>query len=70
MHQLPDDRLKTREVVTIDIAHDTVQSSDYKGDEDPQKFKSEKTGRGPLTSKTWKNEVINDCNSLDGPAAS
>ncbi|XP_059490574.1 phosphatidylinositol transfer protein alpha isoform isoform X3 [Neocloeon triangulifer] len=57
VHQLPEDRLKQREVVHIDIAHDPVQASDYKGDEDPQKFKSEKTGRGPLVSKTWKNEV-------------
>lgn len=32
----------------IDIANDPVRSSDYKADEDPKKFKSEKTGRGPL----------------------
>ncbi|CAB3364513.1 Hypothetical predicted protein [Cloeon dipterum] len=57
VHQLPEDRLKQREVVHIDIAHDPVQPSDYKADEDPTKFKSEKTGRGPLVTKTWKNEV-------------
>ena len=31
--------------------------SDYKSDEDPKTYQSEKTGRGPLTTKTWKSEV-------------
>jgi hypothetical protein len=44
-------------VIHIDIAHDPVQTSDFKAHEDPTKFKSEKTGRGPLTSRNWKNEV-------------
>ena len=37
------------QVVPIDIANDTVLPSDYKKDEDPTTYTSEKTGRGPLT---------------------
>ena len=56
-HHLPPDVLKKREVVHIDIAHDHVKSSDYKPESDPTKFKSQKTGRGPLTSRTWMSEA-------------
>ena len=44
-------------MIQIDIAKDEVSPADYKPDEDPKTFKSTKTGRGPLTSPTWKNEV-------------
>uniref|UniRef100_A0A8D8WT65 Membrane-associated phosphatidylinositol transfer protein 2 n=1 Tax=Cacopsylla melanoneura TaxID=428564 RepID=A0A8D8WT65_9HEMI len=37
-----------REVVHIDIGNDPVSPGDYKETEDPAKFNSEKTGRGPL----------------------
>lgn len=47
-HELPPDMLKHREVVIIDIANDPVGTGDYKADLDPQKFKSQKTERGPL----------------------
>ena len=57
VHELPPALLKQREVIHIDIAHDTVSSRDYKPDEDPKIYKSEKTGRGPLTSPNWKDEV-------------
>lgn len=57
MHELPPDKLKVRDVVNIDIANDSIASSDYKEDEDPTKFKSLKTGRGPLNTKDWKNNV-------------
>ncbi|KAL7303043.1 hypothetical protein TKK_0004261 [Trichogramma kaykai] len=57
VHELPADKLKIREVVHIDISNDFVASSDYKEDEDPSKFKSEKTGRGPLVGKDWKHSV-------------
>ena len=57
VHQLPPEKLKVREVVHIDIAKDKVATSDYKPDEDPTKFKSEKTGRGPLVNSNWRNEV-------------
>jgi len=52
-HNLTQKQLAERKLVIIDIANDTVASSDYKEEEDPTKFKSKKTGRGPLTSKTW-----------------
>lgn len=51
------DKLKQREVVFIDIANDPVAPSDYKEDEDPTKFKSVKTDRGPLVGPNWKNNV-------------
>jgi len=47
-HQLPPDKLAQREVVIIDIAADLPSSSDYKADEDPTKFHSKQTNRGPL----------------------
>ena len=48
-----------REVVMIDIANDQIQASDYKPLEDPTKFHSEKTGRGPLVGK-WQDSVSNN----------
>lgn len=56
-HKLKGEKLKLREVVTVDIANDSVKPSDYKEDEDPTKFKSEKTGRGPLTGPQWWKKV-------------
>ena len=53
VHELPDDILKNREVVFIDIANDKIQSNDFKANEDPSKFKSDKTGRGPLIGPDW-----------------
>ena len=52
VHELPSDKLLKREVDYIDIANDPVDSKDYKREEDPTIFKSEKTGRGPL-SASW-----------------
>ncbi|XP_018333712.1 phosphatidylinositol transfer protein alpha isoform [Agrilus planipennis] len=57
VHELPPEKLKQRDVVPIDIANDPVHSHDYKEDEDPTKFKSKKTGRGPLVGPNWKNSV-------------
>ena len=37
----------------IDIANDPVDAKEYKKEEDPQYFKSQKTGRGPLTGQDW-----------------
>ena len=34
-----------------------VSPGDYKPDKDPRTFYSARTGRGRLTSPTWKNEV-------------
>ena len=39
------------QVVHIDIANDPVIPGDYKKDEDPTIYTSEKTGRGPLTGQ-------------------
>jgi len=55
-HQLPPDLLSKREVHIIDIANDPVSRSDYKEEWDPTKYKSHKTGRGPLQGK-WIDSV-------------
>lgn len=57
VHELPPEKLKIREVIMVDIASDPINSSDYKTSEDPLRFTSNKTGRGPLTgnwiSRVW-----------------
>lgn len=57
VHELPPEKLKNREVVNIDIANDPLPAADYKPETDPTKFKSSKTGRGPLVGPSWKNDV-------------
>lgn len=52
-HDLNQAELIKRQVIKIDIANDPCQPNDYKDDEDPVKFHSEKTGRGPLVTKDW-----------------
>jgi len=54
VHELDGKKLKQRQVVHIDIANDTVLTNDFKKDEDPSTFKSEKTGRGPLQGEWQK----------------
>uniref|UniRef100_W5MJE1 Phosphatidylinositol transfer protein alpha isoform n=1 Tax=Lepisosteus oculatus TaxID=7918 RepID=W5MJE1_LEPOC len=57
VHGLDPDTWKNVEVVHIDIAdRNQVNAKDYKPDEDPAKFKSVKTGRGPL-GPNWKKEL-------------
>ncbi|RKP08404.1 hypothetical protein THASP1DRAFT_34681 [Thamnocephalis sphaerospora] len=46
--KLSEEELKMREVTIIDIANDKVDKKDYRADEDPSLYTSEKTGRGPL----------------------
>lgn len=53
VHNLNQQELIKRKVVDIDIANDPVDAKDYKESEDPTKFESEKTGRGPLVGKGW-----------------
>ena len=53
---LPPDVLKKRKIVYIDIVNDPISPKDYKESEDPTKFVSKKTGRGPLGSN-WKNTM-------------
>lgn len=38
VHELPPEKLKTREVIHIDIANDPISSADYKPTEDPTKY--------------------------------
>lgn len=52
-HRLPADELATRKLEYLDIATERIPDYKYKESEDPCKFKSEKTGRGPLTT-TWR----------------
>eukprot|EP00117_Sycon_ciliatum_P038576 scpid101342/ scgid4098/ Phosphatidylinositol transfer protein alpha isoform; Phosphatidylinositol-transfer protein 35 kDa isoform len=49
VHNLPADALKDREVINIDIANDPFNERPVKEEEDPAKFHSQVTGRGPLT---------------------
>lgn len=56
VHSLPEDRLKIREVIMIDIA-EPVEACDYRENEDPTLFKSQLTGRGPLFRGKWMNET-------------
>ncbi|CAO0793936.1 unnamed protein product [Mucor circinelloides] len=58
--------LKKRNVIIIDIAHDKIDAKDYKADEDPKKYHSEKTGRGPLVDPKWQKtcEPVMTCYKL------
>ncbi|XP_024908661.1 phosphatidylinositol transfer protein alpha isoform-like isoform X4 [Cynoglossus semilaevis] len=63
VHKLDNATWEKVVVVPIDIAdRSQVSDGDYKPDADPAKFKSVKTGRGPL-GPTWKKELVNstDC---------
>lgn len=53
VHNLDAKKLKQREIVYIDIAKDPIDPRDYKESDDPAKFKSVKTGRGPLDKDHW-----------------
>lgn len=66
VHELAEDKLKQREVIHIDIANDPIIASDYKEAEDPKKFKSQKTGRGPLVGADWmkKQDPVMTCYKL------
>ncbi|KAK3085035.1 hypothetical protein FSP39_023166 [Pinctada imbricata] len=57
VHNLNSEDLGIRKIERIDIANDSVRSSDYKEEWDPSKVKSEKTGRGPLTGADWNKRV-------------
>uniref|UniRef100_A0A8C2GD99 Phosphatidylinositol transfer protein alpha isoform n=1 Tax=Cyprinus carpio TaxID=7962 RepID=A0A8C2GD99_CYPCA len=57
VHKLDPEQWKKVEVVHIDIAdRSQVDTKDYKPDEDPATFKSQKTNRGPL-GPDWKKEL-------------
>ena len=44
-------------MVPVDIAYDPIPEYKYKGEEDLTKFKSKKTGRGPL-QEGWKVRIL------------
>jgi hypothetical protein len=58
--------LKNRKVIIIDIANDPIDAKDYKPVEDPKKYYSEKTGRGPLVDPKWQQncEPVMTCYKL------
>lgn len=56
VHNLTQQELVKRKVEVIDIANDTCDPKDYKDTEDPKKFTSSKTGRGPLEGKWQQNQ--------------
>ncbi|XP_072311807.1 phosphatidylinositol transfer protein alpha isoform-like [Eucyclogobius newberryi] len=62
VHGLDEAQWKNCKVIDIDIAADLDEPKDYKDDEDPTKFKSEKTGRGPL-SPGWQKTLESDSNT-------
>jgi hypothetical protein len=53
VHELDAEKLKKREIIYIDIAGDPIPTSDYNEEQDPSKFKSQKTGRGSFVGKEW-----------------
>ncbi|XP_073504829.1 phosphatidylinositol transfer protein beta isoform-like [Phyllobates terribilis] len=60
VHGLDAETWKEVEVVPIDIAdRSEISEDDYKPEEDPATYRSEKTGRGPL-NKDWMKEVLNN----------
>lgn len=52
-HHLSSEELAVRKLEYLDISTERIPDYKYKESEDPCKFKSTKTGRGPLTSN-WK----------------
>ena len=49
-NNLSPEELATRKLEFLDISAERVPDYKYKESEDPCKFKSSKTGRGPLTT--------------------
>ncbi|XP_044210901.1 phosphatidylinositol transfer protein alpha isoform-like [Thunnus albacares] len=62
VHGLDKSTWDKTEIVDIDIAdRSCISAKDYKPEQDPAIFKSEKTGRGPL-GPDWKKELANNPN--------
>ncbi|CAL4067402.1 unnamed protein product [Meganyctiphanes norvegica] len=58
--------MKEREVDLIDVVRDQLVGADYLEEEDPRKFVSEKTGRGPLDDN-WIEEYWGECQGKQTP---
>ncbi|XP_056002501.1 protein retinal degeneration B-like isoform X4 [Ostrea edulis] len=56
---LTSSELKNRVIDYLDIVKDPISSGDYKKEEDPKIYRSQKTGRGPLT-ENWLAEYARD----------
>ena len=54
---LKGEELKNRVVDVMDFVVDPISSADYLKEEDPKLYKSQKTGRGPLTDE-WVQECV------------
>ena len=52
VHGLSGGELEAREVIDVDIAGQ-VDPSEYRAEEDPSRFESVKSGRGPLVAGEW-----------------
>jgi hypothetical protein len=57
VHGLTPEQLAKREIINIDISQN-VPASDYIESEDPRKFKSSMTGRGPLVDNWWCDQTM------------
>ncbi|XP_053645243.1 phosphatidylinositol transfer protein beta isoform isoform X3 [Cherax quadricarinatus] len=66
IHGLMRSKWREVEVVMVDIANDPVSAADYHPDEDPTKYISKKTGRGPLRDPYWwlQSEPVMTCYKL------
>ncbi|XP_076054532.1 retinal degeneration B isoform X3 [Oratosquilla oratoria] len=58
--------LKQREVDLIDVVRDQLYGADYKEEEDPRRYISQKTGRGPLEDN-WIEEYWGACKGKEQP---
>ncbi|XP_042885235.1 protein retinal degeneration B-like isoform X12 [Penaeus japonicus] len=58
--------MKQREVDLIDVVRDQLYGADYKEEEDPRKYVSQKTDRGPL-GDNWINEYWDMCKDKPTP---
>ncbi|XP_045582036.1 protein retinal degeneration B isoform X7 [Procambarus clarkii] len=58
--------IKQREIDVIDVVKDQLYGADYVEEEDPRKYKSEKTGRGPL-GDNWITEYWETCKGQPTP---
>ncbi|KAK4309749.1 hypothetical protein Pmani_018626 [Petrolisthes manimaculis] len=64
--KLSKSELKQREVDLIDVVKDQLYGADYVEEEDPRKYQSQKTGRGPL-GDNWIQEYWDMCKDKKTP---
>ncbi|XP_047497330.1 protein retinal degeneration B-like isoform X3 [Penaeus chinensis] len=64
--KLSKSEMKQREVDLIDVVRDQLYGADYKEEEDPRKYVSQKTSRGPL-GDNWINDYWDMCKDKPTP---